>query len=354
MMDLIPCLPDEIARECLTRVPYTHFCTVSAVCKGWKEELESVQFHQRRKSGGLSRPIVVLTQAEPDRALGAVKCAAAHAYRLALLEPATGAWGKLPPVPGFSGGLPLFCQCAGVGRKLVVIGGWNPTTWEVSKAVFVFDFVSGGWRRGGDMPGASRSFFACASDSDRMVFVAGGHDEEKNALKSAMLYDVAKDEWTPLPDMDRQRDECKGIFHAGRFLVIGGYSTEMQGRFERSAEAFDVATWQWGQVEGDVLDIGSCPGTCVVGGEGKLYRCRAGHMAVSDGVTWRSVAELPADIRVSPNVVTWQGKLLVIGMAKCGGPYGAYVLESPHYTWRKVRVPEEYSGHVQAGCCLEI
>ncbi|XP_010250361.1 PREDICTED: F-box/kelch-repeat protein At1g15670-like [Nelumbo nucifera] len=353
-MDLIPCLPDEIARECLIRVPYNQFSTLSAVSKGWKEEVESVQFHQQRKAGGLSRAIVALTQAEQNRASPALKYPATPAYRLTLFEPATGSWSSLPPAPGFPDGLPLFCQCAGVGRNLVVIGGWNPTTWEVSKAVFVFDFMSGKWRRGADMPGGSRSFFACASDSDRKVFVAGGHDDEKNALNSAMSYDLAKDEWAPLPDMERQRDECKGIFHAGKFHVIGGYSTDMQGRFERSAEVFDVATWQWSKVEEDVLDTGSCPRTCVAGTEGKFYRCKAGHVAVLEGVMWRSVAELPADIRLSPNLLTWQGNLLVLGMAKYGGPYATYVLESPNYTWRKVETPEEYSGHVQAGCCLEM
>ena len=50
-----------------------------------------------------------------------------------------------------------------------------------------------------DMPGARRSGL------ERVVYVAGGHDGEKNALKSALVYDVAKDEWAPLPDMARER-----------------------------------------------------------------------------------------------------------------------------------------------------
>ena len=39
---------------------------------------------------------------------------------------------------------------------------------------------------------------------------------------------VAKDECAPLPDMARKRDECKWVFHRGKFHDIGGYCTEMR------------------------------------------------------------------------------------------------------------------------------
>ncbi|XP_042497249.1 F-box/kelch-repeat protein At1g80440-like [Macadamia integrifolia] len=355
-MEMIPCLPDEIARECLIRVPYRGFSTVSAVCRGWKEEIESLQFQQQRKASGLTRPIVVLTQAHfTGNSGGATKYSIPPSYRLTVYEPVTGIWAELPPVPGFSDGLPLFCQVAGVGLKLVVVGGWNPENWAVSKAVLVYDFVSATWHRGADMPGVPRSFFACASDSDRMVFVAGGHDDGKNALRSAMVYDVAKDEWVPLPDMAQQRDECKGIFHAGKFHVIGGYRTDMQGRFEKSAEAFDVSTWQWNQVQEDMLEAGTCPRTCVADDVGKIYRCWNGQVAVlEESGSWKAVAELPSDVRVGPCLVTWQGKLLVIGSATHGGFHMSYVLDLHCYKWTRVEAPEEYTGHAQAGCCLEI
>jgi len=96
------------------------------------------------------------------------------------------------------------------------------------------------------MPGGPHTFFSCASDHERMMYVAGGHNEEKNALKSAFAYDVVNDMWILLPNMARERDECKVVFCAGdngfgTTKVVGGYCTEMQGRFERSAEEFDVA-----------------------------------------------------------------------------------------------------------------
>ncbi|MCI58652.1 F-box/kelch-repeat protein, partial [Trifolium medium] len=68
-----------------------------------------------------------------------------------------------------------------------------------------------------------------------MIYVVGGHDEEKNALRSAFVYDVANNAWTQLPDMARERDECKAVFccsvsGSGTIRAVGGYCTEMQGR----------------------------------------------------------------------------------------------------------------------------
>ncbi|WJZ95029.1 hypothetical protein VitviT2T_013827 [Vitis vinifera] len=171
-------------------------------------------------------------------------------------------------------GLPLHCGLVGVGLDLVVIGGYDPETWESSNAVFVYNVVSAKWRRGADIPGVRRSFFGCSSDSNRMVLVAGGHDDDKNALRSALAYDVAEDDWLPVPDMSMERDECKVVFQRGKFHVIGGYETETQGRFQRSAEAFDVASWQWDPVNEDLLETTTHPRTCVVGDDGKMYMCR--------------------------------------------------------------------------------
>ncbi|CAA7403062.1 unnamed protein product [Spirodela intermedia] len=362
MEQLIPGLPDEIARECLIRLPYGWWHAARCVCKLWREEIESADFHRLRRTSGISQPVVALSQSEAVAVAGdpAKKCAFGPSYRVALLEPESGTWSTLPPVPGLPRGLPLFCQLAAAGRRLVVIGGWNPESWVATDEVHVYDFMAGSWRRGAPMPGPRRSFFACASDGRRMVFVAGGHDEDKNALRSAMAYDVERDEWLPLPDMARERDECKGVFRRGGFHVVGGYCTEMQGRFGKSSEAFDVAAWRWGPVEEDALEAAACPRTCVAWGDGRMYRCRVGNVAVmaEEKGAWRQVAELPKDARVMPHVVACRSRILVLGSVTHGGSHVGYILEEAAagkcYQWTPVPVPEEYSGQVQAGCCLEM
>ncbi|KAG1335501.1 F-box/kelch-repeat protein [Cocos nucifera] len=358
MEDLIPGLPEEIARECLLRVPHDAFGTARSVCKLWKQEVESPPFHHLRKSTGLARPLVVVAQTEPAPSPPATKNHATLAplYRLALFDASTAAWTRLPPIPGLHHGLPLFCQLAAVGTELVVIGGWDPRTWAASDEVFVYDFVSATWRRGARMPGPRRSFFACAaSDADRAVFVAGGHDESKNALRSALAYDVARDRWVALPDMARERDECKGVFLRGTFHAIGGYTTEAQGRFSSSAEAFDVAAWKWGPVQERMLESNACPRTCVAGADGKLYMCTGGHVVVMEADAWRRVAELPGDVRVALRMVAWKGNLMLLASGIHGGAQIGYFLKGKGpAAWRKAEMPAAYSGHVQSACCLEI
>lgn len=205
------------------------------------------------------------------------------------------------------------------------------------------------------MPGVPRSLFGCAgSNYGRMVYVAGGHDGEKNALKSVLVYDVANNEWVPLPDMAKERDECKGVFLNGKFHVIGGYCTETQGRFERSAEAFDFASWQWDEVEEEFLGAATCPRTCVEGDEMCMYMCHGGEVVALQDSKRRTVAKMPAEIGHTAYVSAWKGKLLVIGCRRFGEAHVAYILECKSRRWRKLVVPEEFCGHVQSGCCLEM
>lgn len=356
-MALIPGLPDDIARECLIRVPYAGFSTVASTCKGWKAEIELPQFRSHRKSAGHSQVILVMAQTvlDPARSIGFAKLCHVPVYRLTTFEPVSGSWSELPPPPGFCGGFPMFCQLAAAGSDLVVVGGLDPVSWEASSSVYIYSFITATWRRGADMPGRPRSFFGCTSDGDRVVLVAGGHDKEKNALRSAVAYHVERDEWAALPDMSRERDECKGIFHGSKFHVIGGYGTAMQGKFEKSSEAFDTATWQWGLVREDALMASTCPRTCVDGDvDDHLYMCRDGDVLALRGSTWRVKAKIPGGVANPSHVTKWQGKLLVIGSARAGEPLKAYVLETRTCTWTNVELPQKFSGHVQVGCCMEI
>ncbi|XP_027344676.1 F-box/kelch-repeat protein At1g80440-like [Abrus precatorius] len=359
MMELISGLPEDVARDCLIRVSYQQLPTVASVCKGWKTEIQMPEFHGQRRSTGHAQKLLVMVQArvDPEKSeSGSTKRLTNPAYRLSVLEPVTGNWSELPPLPEFSSGLPMFCQVVGVGYDLVVMGGLDPNSWKSSNSVFVYNFLSAKWRRGSDMPGGPRTFFACASDSDRTVFVAGGHDDEKNALRSALAYDVAVDRWISLPDMAAERDECKAVFRRGRLVVVGGYRTDMQGRFERSAEAFDVATWNWGQVEEGFLDSATCPRTLVDGGDGKetVYMCIGGDLMAMRGDTWQKIAAVPGEIRNVAYVGSFDGTLLLIGSSGYGEVHMGVMFNVKSCNWSKLESPGGFRGHVQTGCVLEI
>ncbi|XP_052183040.1 F-box/kelch-repeat protein At1g80440-like [Diospyros lotus] len=353
-MELLPGLPDHLALECLIRLPFHHFSVAASVSKAWNAEIQMPEFRRRRDEAGFSRSVLVLAQArvDPNRERNS-KVMATPAYRLTLCDPESGSWSELPPLPAFSDGLPMFCGLVGVGSELVVMGGCEPGNWRISNSVFVYSFVSGKWRRGAPMPGGPRIFFGCVSDSGGAVYVAGGHDDEKNALKSAMTYDVARDEWAPLPDMAEERDECKAVFHRGKLHVISGYPTEMQGRFRADSEALDISAGRWDHEE-ESLCSATCPRTCVDDGDGRLYMCQDGNVMAREEGTWERVAALPAAVRNVAHVTAWQSKLVVIGCERYGEAHRAQLMDLKSGSWNEVAGGEEYGGHVQGGCYLEI
>ncbi|CAD6336433.1 unnamed protein product [Miscanthus lutarioriparius] len=390
MGELIPGLPEEVARECLVRVGFDQLPVVRRISRQWKSEVESPDYHRQRRAEGLARPVLALVQAQPTAppadsdagpAVDKHSTAAgsgggpANSYRMVLLEPVEGRWATLPPLSWPSESLPLFCQVAAVdgagiqGRKrLVVVGGWHPETWAPTDAVFVYDFLTGAWRRGAPMPGPRRSFFACAAVGGA-VYVAGGHDDEKNALRSALAYDPDADAWAQLPDMAEERDEPRGLCVAAggssRFLVVGGYPTQAQGRFVGSAECFDPATSTWAPV--DLIEDGVCPRTCCAapgpGSSERMYMLsRDGHLVARDGAAaasaWRPVAQVPEDARTAATVSAIpDGRVVVIGSGCHGGEQTVYVLREEAgkgASWTRAVAPPEFSGHVQASCFLEI
>ncbi|CAN6163583.1 unnamed protein product [Urochloa humidicola] len=385
MGELIPGLPEEVARECLVRVGFDQLPVVRRISRQWKSEVESPYYHRLRRAEGLARPVLALAQARPAAvpADDAAACAAANKhssaasagpanpYRMVLLDPVEGRWAPLPSPPGPAESLPLFCQVAAVdgggarGRKrLVVVGGWDPETWAPVDTVLVYDFLTGAWRRGAPMPGPRRSFFACAAVG-ATVYVAGGHDEEKNALRSAMAYDPDADAWAVLPDMAEERDEPRGLCVGGKFVVVGGYPTQAQGRFVGSAEAFDPATSTWEPIQDGLIDDGACPRTCCAaapGAAGRLYMLRDGNLVARDAgaanAAWRTVAQVPEDARTAATVaVIPDGRVVVIGAGCHGGEQTVYVLREEAgkgATWERAAAPPEFSGHVQASCFLEI
>ncbi|KAK7389536.1 hypothetical protein VNO78_24670 [Psophocarpus tetragonolobus] len=354
-MELISGLPEDVARDCLIRVSYNQFPTVASVCKLWKSEIHAPEFHRQRRSTGQTQHIVVMVQARGEPQIGSTKRVTNSIYTLTVLELETGNWSELPPPPEFHSGLPMFCQLVSVGYDLIVLGGLDPNSWKASNSVFVYNFLSAKWRRGADMPGVPRTFFACASDSQGTVFVAGGHDNEKNALRSALAYDVMSDRWVPLQDMQAERDECKGVFRRGRFVVVGGYPTETQGRFGRSAETFDPAMWSWSEVKEDFLDCATCPRMFVGGGDDEaVFLCSGGDLKELRGDAWQKIATVPAEICNVAYVGAFHGTLVFIGSSGYGEVHSAFAFHFNSCNWTKLRCPEAFRSHVQTGCVFQI
>ncbi|GLJ06603.1 hypothetical protein SUGI_0042840 [Cryptomeria japonica] len=256
MGDVIPSLPEEIGRECLLRVPYKCHPNLMCVCRKWESVVKSPRFYQDRKRFGFKQQFLCLAATLPaDNSKEHGK----RVRRICAYDPVDGSCETLPLIPDFPNGIPYLCHLISTPTgKLVVMGGWHPFTWQSLKTVFVYEFTSATWRRGADMP-TFRSLFSCSCSSFSLIYVAGGHEDDKNALRSAEVYDVEDDRWDVLPDMNEGRDECASVFIDGILFVMSGYTTEMQGRFECSVQVFDSNSRIWNRVE----DMWTLPQRCL-------------------------------------------------------------------------------------------
>ena len=82
-MELIPGLTDDLARECLIRLPFQSYPSLLSVSKSWNREIRNSDFHRHRKLVGLTRPVFVLGSLKGEKGL-------------VLLDPEPGILTRLP------------------------------------------------------------------------------------------------------------------------------------------------------------------------------------------------------------------------------------------------------------------
>ena len=76
------------------------------------------------------------------------------------------------------------------------MGGWDSASYNPLTNVFFYDFTTRRWRHGNDL--SSKCLFFAIEAFLGLVYIAGGHDKNKNTLESMWVYDLGKDEWAEL------------------------------------------------------------------------------------------------------------------------------------------------------------
>ncbi|XP_042450184.1 F-box/kelch-repeat protein At2g44130-like [Zingiber officinale] len=352
--ELIPGLPNDVALDCLARVPHRFHPGLRLVSRGWRNLLTAPCFHQHRERIEATEDLIFLVQALLGKNSGGggekgdgATVSSPEAYGLSIYNATDGSWHRLAtPKP-----IPLFAQVAAVDGKLVVMGGWDPVTLDPVTEVRVLDLKRGEWRIGASMV-VARSFFACAAVAGK-VYVAGGHDAWKNALQGAEAYDVEEDRWLDLPAMGEKRDECKGVAAGGRFWAVSGYGTEGQGRFLGAAEWYDADAGKWKREEGMwEWEEGVCVG--LAGGRMWSVECGGGRENMvreykGNGKGWREVAPLPARTRVRPSAAAIDGGERVFLVAEVEAeaegmePNRGWILEVASATWSRLEIPSRFN-----------
>lgn len=205
-----------------------------------------------------------------------------------------------------------------------------------------------------------RSFFACGSLNGKII-VAGGHDDSKNALRTAEMYDVENDVWEALPDMIQERDECKAAVISGKLTVISGFSTESQGQFGRSAESLDLINKRWEIIE-NMWPAARQPSS-VVAMKGQLYALLDGKLVrykpqQQEEEQWEAVVPIPQEIKVAACATALGDGIMVSGFSGGAQQFEAFICRlgsgSNAACWQKVGASHSFCGLVQAACTVEV
>lgn len=366
---LVPFLPDDVALQCLLRVPVQSHLQMQNVSRKWRELVNSTEFYEHRKKEGTTGHCVCFLQSIPPAANSGAN--SPHPlFNVSVLNEKH-VWERLPPIPDFhpdelsATGLPLFCRLAAVGGHLVILGGWRPSSMEELRSVYIFSFSSWTWRRGADMP-RTRSFFACSVLHNR-ILVAGGHDRNKNALRTADRYHLDRDRWESLPDMNTPRDECASVVLDEKFFVISGYTTSSQGEFRRDAEVLDPESNAWTELD-HMWSKAVSPSSVVATG-GKLFAFHHSQLVSYDAKErfWHVVDTVPEDERGVSSVVSataFGNSIVVTGPSNTeDGSHRVLVYRLPASMdrghckagrWETVPVGERFRGIAHASCVVEV
>ncbi|XP_074565012.1 F-box/kelch-repeat protein At1g15670-like [Curcuma longa] len=339
--ELIPGLPDCLARECLLRLPFHALRVARNVSKKWKEEITSASFYRLRKAAGFACPVVAVlligglppslaSDDDDDDDDEEINAFLFPSYiKVALFEPLTGVWTEVPAILGRACYPISCCYMAAVGHELVLIIDCDSRVTKLNAEVHVYNMIAGTWRQGKSMPPLLRRYGAAYASGLGAVFLAGGYDLRNRCLNSALSYDVAADEWALLPNMSRPlgRRSCEGMFANGAFRVL---ETRPYQNGLWSADEFDVEAGHWKKSERKIESA-----FCMAAAEGREYMCRDGgprklevlefvgggggdggagkvldtHGGTVDG--WQRIGVLPCDGLRPMYMMAWDGGIMV-------------------------------------------
>lgn len=362
--DLLPGLPEEIAMECLLRVSHTAFPQLQGVCKRWGELVTTQGFYEERKRVGATQNCMCIVQALPEiqsmSSEWGKHSQSAPVFGVSVYDAPNRSWSRLPPIPDFPLGLPVFCRVLGMNGRLVLMGGWHPTTYEALRNVYMFNFSTQTWKRCADMP-RGRSFFACEAIGNR-VYVAGGHEDSKNGLATADVYSPEEDRWEALPDMSEERDECRAVVldNGTKLAIVSGYSTTSQGQFVASGEIYDPCLGSWTRVE-EMWKAGVSPGPFVMSSKGQLYAVQNQNLVryCSRTNVWTVVDTLPQEDRIATCATAVCDNLVLVTLPSSGDPHKSLIHRRPLECegigkWELVPRDDEFAGLGRASCAVEV
>ncbi|KAL3680544.1 hypothetical protein R1sor_023500 [Riccia sorocarpa] len=235
-------LPDEILQICFARLPLRHLPRVRVVCKRWLKLGDAQVLHSLRKSLGLTQPCTFILENEYN-SFGSYRGLQGRAF--------DSQSHKIHPIATLDGPQRLQFGATGADGLVYIIGGRSPLicrtpckAWVVYSRVDAYEPFSNRWYPlqpmvTGRFGFAAGAFVDPVTRSTKLI-VAGGYDQEGEALSLAEVFDFCKGVWKPIASMRNVCGPCRGEIFEGRFYVQQANSGSDAG-----FEAFDPSTGRW-------------------------------------------------------------------------------------------------------------
>lgn len=211
---LIPGLPDDIAVNCLLRLPIESHVACRAVCKRWHTLLGSKgRFFTRRKELGFRDPWLFVFAFH--------KCTGKLQWQV--LDLTNFSWHTIPAMPCKDKVCPHSLRCVSIpGESTIFVCGGMVSDVECPlDLVLKYEMQKNRWTVMNRMITA-RSFFACAVIGG-MIYVAGGNSSDLIELNSAEVFDPVKNNWHSISNMTSNMASYDAAVLDGNLLVTEGW-----------------------------------------------------------------------------------------------------------------------------------
>ncbi|XP_054803309.1 F-box/kelch-repeat protein At1g30090-like isoform X2 [Prosopis cineraria] len=211
---LIPGLPDDVALNCLVRLPVESHSACRAVCKKWHLLFGSKEkFFTHRKQLGLKDPWLFVCAYH--------KCTGKITWQA--LDLTHFSWHTIPSMPCKDKVCPHGFRCISIPHEgtLFVCGGMVSDVDCPLDLALKYEVQKNRWTFMNRMITA-RSFFASAV-IDGMIYVAGGNSTDLFELDSAEVLDPHNGNWYSIASMGTNMASYDAAVLNGKLLVTEGW-----------------------------------------------------------------------------------------------------------------------------------
>ncbi|CAL5211020.1 unnamed protein product [Lathyrus oleraceus] len=222
---LIQQLGRDISIHCLLLLSRSDYGSIAALNTSFRSLIRSGELYQLRRKMRIIEHWVYFS---------------CEALKWEAFDPNRGRWMQLPKMICDEYFMLSDKESLAIGTELLVFGKEL-----MAPKIYKYSLLTNMWSVG-KMLNTPRCLFASASFGG-IGILAGGCDMRGNILSSAELYNSDTGKWETLPNMNKARKMCSGVFMDGKFYVVGGIAADKITQLT-CGEEFDMTTKEWREI----------------------------------------------------------------------------------------------------------